>query len=44
MTTEQKEKLLKLIEQESDRNYPYLNYDEWNDIYWQVVKIETDDE
>jgi len=44
MTTEQKKMLLELVEEKSDKCYPYLDYESWNDIYWQIVKIETEDE
>jgi hypothetical protein len=43
MTAEQKEKLLKLIREKSNANYPDGDYEDWNDIYWQCVKIETDE-
>lgn len=41
MTTEQKEMLLKLIEETADLRE--TEREDWNDIYWQIVKIDTDE-
>jgi hypothetical protein len=44
MTTEQKDKLLDLVRERGDKeDCNSEHFDEWNQIFWQVVGIETED-